>query len=239
VGKHGQHRALVGLAGLVATALAAGPGAAECRLALILALDISASVDRREDGLQRGGLARALVAPEVRDAFLAAPGQAVWLTVFEWSGPRSQAELLPWLEIASADDLDLAAGAIAASRRSRDDMPTAIGNALGHAATLFRRGPGCGAQTLDLSGDGKNNDGFPPASAYRAFDFDRVTVNGLAIRGGEAGVADYYRAEVIRGPGAFVIEAESFRDYERAIRAKLVRELQGPVIGWLRPGAPG
>ncbi|WP_413876143.1 DUF1194 domain-containing protein [Albidovulum sp.] len=239
MGKHGQHRALVGPSALLAAAVAAGPGAAECRLALILALDVSASVDVREDGLQRGGLARALVAPEVEDAFLADPGQAVWLYVYEWSGPRSQAELLPWFEIASADDLSLAARAIAASKRSRDDMPTAIGNALGHAATLFRHGPDCGAQTLDVSGDGKNNEGFPPASAYRAFDFDRVTVNGLAINGGEAGVADYYRAEVIRGAGAFVIEAETFRDYERAIRAKLVRELQGPVIGWLRPGAPG
>ncbi len=239
MGKHGQHRALVGPCAVLAAAVAAAPGAAGCRLALVLALDISASVDAREDELQRGGLARALIAPEVQDAFLADPDQPVWLAVFEWSGPRSQVDLLPWLEIASAGDLDLAARAVAGSRRSRDDMPTAIGNALGHAATLFRHGPGCAAGTLDVSGDGRNNEGFPPASAYRAFDFDNVTVNGLAISGGEAGVADYYRAEVIRGPGAFVIEAENFRDYERAIRGKLLRELQGPVIGGLPGGAPG
>ncbi|MCB2115653.1 MAG: DUF1194 domain-containing protein [Rhodobacteraceae bacterium] len=232
MGKHGQYRALVGLLAL----LAAGPAAAECRLALLLALDISASVDEREDALQRGGLARALLAPAVQDAFLADPDRPVWLGVYEWSGKFAQAGLLPWLEIASAEDLSLAAAAIAGSERSRDDMPTALGNALGHAATLFRDGPDCEARTLDVAGDGRNNDGFPPASAYRAFGFDGITVNGLAVAVGEAGVADYYRAEVIHGPGAFVIVAENFRDYERAMRAKLLRELQGPVIGWLAPG---
>jgi hypothetical protein len=235
VGKHGQYRALVALVAL----LAAGPATAECRLALLLALDVSASVDDREDGLQRGGLGRALLAPAVIDAFLAEPRRPVWLAVYEWSGPYSQAGLLPWLEIASAEDLALAAGAIAASRRSRDDMPTAIGNALGHAATLFRDGPDCVARTIDVSGDGRNNEGFPPDTAYRVFPLGGVTVNGLAIAGGEAGVADYYRSELIHGPGAFVIEAEGFRDYERAMRLKLLRELQGPVIGWLTPDAPG
>lgn len=235
MGKHGQYRALVGLLAVCA----ALPAEAECRLALMLALDISASVDPREDALQRTGLARALFAPEVQDAFLADADNPVWLAVFEWSGPYSQVALLPWLEIASAEDLALASGAIAGSERSRDDMPTALGYALGHAATLFNAGPTCSAYTLDVSGDGRNNEGFPPDSAYRAFSFDEITVNGLAIAGGEAGIADYYRDELIRGPGAFVIEADGFRDYERAIRQKLLRELQGPVIGWLAHGAPG
>lgn len=235
MGKHGQHRALVGLIAL----LAAAPAAAQCRLALLLALDISASVDEREDAQQRGGLARALLAPEVQDAFLADPDHPVWLSVYEWSGRFSQTGILPWLEIASAEDLALAAATIAGSRRSRDDEPTALGYAIGHAATLFRAGPDCAARTLDISGDGRNNDGFPPSAVYRAVRLGEVTVNGLAIKGGEAGVADYYRADVIRGTGAFVIEAENFRDYERAMRAKLLRELQGPVIGAIAAGRPG
>ncbi|OYX41109.1 MAG: hypothetical protein B7Z02_16665 [Rhodobacterales bacterium 32-67-9] len=235
MGEHGQYRALVGLI----AALAAGPATADCRLALLLALDVSASVDQREDALQRGGLARALVAPAVVDAFLADPGNPVWLSVYEWSGRYAQAEMIGWVEIASEGDLALVAGTLAESKRSRDDQPTALGNALGHAAGLFRHGPDCAARTLDVSGDGRNNDGFPPASAYRAFPLDGVTVNGLAIVGGEAGVAEYYRTELIRGPGAFVIEAEGFRDYERAMRVKLLRELQGPVIGMLAPGPGG
>lgn len=219
--------------------LMAAPATAECRLALVLALDISASVDAREDSLQRKGLARALIEPAVIDAFLAEPGRPVWLSVYEWSGSYAQAGLVDWQEIASEEDLALVAGALAASERSRDDLPTALGHALGHAAGLFRAGPDCAARTLDVSGDGRNNDGFPPDSAYRAFPLAGVTVNGLAIAGGEAGVAEYYRTEVIRGPGAFVIEAEGFRDYERAMRVKLLRELQGPVIGMLAPGRRG
>lgn len=236
MGKHGQHRALVALA---AAALAGGPAAADCRLALLLALDVSASVDDREDTFQRGGLARALRAPAVEAAFLADPDSQVWLSVFEWSGSYAQAELLPWLEIASADDLVLAAGAIAGSKRSRDDQPTALGQAIIHATTLFRDGPPCAARTLDISGDGRSNEGFPPGAVYAAYPVGDITVNGLAIKGGEAGVADYYRAEVMRGPGAFVIEAENFRDYERAMRTKLLRELEGPVIGWLPRRGPG
>lgn len=235
MGKHGQHRALVTVLALTA----AGPAAAECRLALLLALDISASVDAREDSFQRGGLARALLAPAVQDAFLADPGSQVWLGVYEWSGPYTQVELLPWLKIASAEDLSLAAGAIADSERSHDDQPTALGHAVAYAAKLFRSGPDCAARTLDISGDGRNNDGFPPTAVYRASRLGEVTVNGLAIKGGEAGVVEYYRSEVIHGLGAFVIEAENFRDYERAMRAKLLRELQGPVIGWLASGGPG
>ncbi len=219
--------------------LAASPVAAECRLALLLALDVSASVDPREDALQRGGLARALLDPAVVDAFLADPERGVSLGIFEWSGPYAQAGLVDWLDIASQDDLALAAGVLAGSERSRDDMPTALGYALGHAARLFDTGPDCDARTLDVSGDGRNNEGFPPGSAYRAYAFSGVTVNGLAIAGGEAGVAEYYRTELIHGPGAFVIEADGFRDYERAMRVKLLRELQGPVIGSLPSGGKG
>ena len=228
MGKHGQHGALVGL-----LLLAASPAVAGCRLALVLALDISASVDEREDALQRGGLARALLAPEVTDAFLADPDAPVWLTVYEWSGPYAQAALLPWTEIAAEADLHAAAAAIAGSTRSRDDMPTALGHALGYAAALLRDGPDCDARTVDVSGDGRNNEGFPPAAIYRAHRFGEVTVNALAIAGGEAGLVEYYAAELIHGPGAFVMVADGFRDYERAIRAKLLRELAVPVIGAL------
>ncbi|MEZ5778118.1 MAG: DUF1194 domain-containing protein [Paracoccaceae bacterium] len=217
----------------------AAPAAAECRLALILALDISASVDGREDELQRKGLARAMLAPAVVEALLAQPDRPVWLSVFEWSGPKSQVLLLDWLEIAGEEDVALAAGAIATSKRSRDDSPTALGDALGFASVLFQNGPACAAYTLDVSGDGRSNDGPPPRLAYQWHSFANVTVNGLAIAGDEAGVETYYRKELIRGAGAFVIVAKGFRDYERAMREKLLRELRGPVIGLLKSRRAG
>lgn len=218
--------------------LAAGPAAAACRLALLLALDVSASVDADEDLLQRQGLARALLAPAVADAFLAFGTDHVALAVYEWSGRRQQDLLLDWTVIAGAEDLAVAAAAIATSKRGHDDMPTALGYALGHAAGLFEDAPDCVAWKLDVSGDGRNNEGFGPDLAYREFPLDRVTVNGLAIAESDREIADYYRRVLIRGPGAFVIEVTRFEDYEAAMTEKLLRELEGPVIGMLIPQAP-
>lgn len=230
---------MVGRAALLAAALAGGialPGAAAatCRLALLLALDISSSVDAAEDALQRGGLARALVAPEVQRAMFSVPGDTVALAVYEWSGRYQQDMVLDWVLIDSPETLRAAAAEVAASARSYAEFPTALGYALGHAATLFDRAPPCLFRTLDVSGDGVNNDGFPPPLAYKHFPLDEITVNGLAIGGaGEDDVAAYYRAELIRGPGAFVEEAAGFEDYERAMRRKLERELRAAAIGAL------
>ncbi len=235
---------MVGRAALLAAALAGGialPGAAAatCRLALLLALDISSSVDAAEDALQRGGLARALVAPEVQRAMFSVPGDTVALAVYEWSGRYQQDMVLDWVLIDSPETLRAAAAEVAASARSYAEFPTALGYALGHAATLFDRAPPCLFRTLDVSGDGLNNDGFAPALAYKHFPLDEITVNGLAIGGaGEDDVAAYYRAELIRGPGAFVEEAADFDDFERAMRRKLVRELRAAAIGALDGPAP-
>lgn len=219
--------------------LTAAPAAAACRLALLLALDVSASVDKDEDLLQRQGLARALLAPAVEEAFLAFGTDQVALAVYEWSGRHQQDLLLDWTLIAGPEDLALAAATVATSERGHDDMPTALGYALGHAASLFERAPECVAWKLDVSGDGRNNEGFGPELAYREFPLDRVTVNGLAIAESDREIADYYRRALIRGPGAFVIEVTRFEDYEAAMEEKLLRELEGPVISMLAPQGPG
>ena len=217
-------------AGLLSCAsLAAGPAEA-CRLALVLALDVSSSVDAGEDQLQRVGLASALLAPEVEAAFFASP-DPVALQIFEWSGQRNQTDLLDWRLITTPADLLYAANAVANSERSIDDMPTAMGYALGYASIMLQRAPACLFQTIDMAGDGANNDGFAPSNAYAAFPFDGVTVNGLAIAGSDNAVQTYYEAEVIRGPNAFVEVAAGFSDFEDAMRRKLVRELSSQIIG--------
>ncbi|HKL68529.1 DUF1194 domain-containing protein [Salibaculum sp.] len=217
-------------------AVAAQPAAA-CRLALALAMDVSSSVDAAEDALQRGGLAAALVAPDVQAAFLA-PGDPVALAVYEWSGRRKQILLQDWVLIRAPSDLQAVSARIAASPRSHDDFPTALGYALGYGATLLGRAPDCAAATLDVSGDGENNEGFGPEEAYRAFPFDGITVNGLVVRAmpteGRADLVSYYRDTVIRGPGAFVEVAGGFADFERAMRAKLIRELGAVMLGRVR-----
>lgn len=226
--------------GLCALALvcAQGADAAGCRLALALAMDVSSSVDAAEDRLQRGGMVAALTAPEVREAFFAAD-QPVALAVYEWSGRYNQELLVDWTLIETPGDLLAIAETLAASKRSHNDFPTAMGYALGYGAELLARAPTCLYRTLDVAGDGQNNEGFPPGAAYAEFPFDGVTVNGLVVNGAEyeaeTGLIAYYQAQVIRGPGAFVEIAEGFEDYERAMRRKLERELMPPVIGMATP----
>lgn len=220
---------------LLAVWLTLGPRAAtaNCRLALVLALDVSSSVDPYEDRLQRRGLAAALLAPDVQAAILADPTYPVALHVFEWSGRYQQTTLLDWRFLRGPADITDAAATLAESNRGYANFPTALGYALGHAATQLARAPACERQTVDVSGDGRNNAGFGPQTAYRHFDFGEVTVNGLAIGGSEDHLAQYYRTEVIRGPGAFVEMAADFVDFQRAMERKLIRETASPQIGRL------
>ena len=223
----------------------AGPAAAQdCRLALVLALDVSGSVDPREDRLQREGLARALVAPEVARAFLV--GGPVALHVFEWAGDRSQAALLPdWQMIRDEGDLVHVADAIARTGPAPFHFTqhgTAVGAALAHAAEAFVGGPACGARTIDVSGDGMGNEGLAPKAAYANPLLEGVTVNALVVRGaeddgnapdGQDDLVAWFEGEVLRGPGAFRVLADGYEDYERAMRVKLRRELEQPLVSSL------
>ena len=187
-------------------------------------------MDAGEDALQRGGLAAALDAPEVRAAVLG--HGPVALGAYEWSGKWRQYWILPWRVIRTAADLDRAILEVGGSVREETRYPTALGYAIGWAARAFRDGPACTDWTLDISGDGVNNDGFEPRLAYESFPLEGVTVNGLVI-GGDAGLVRYYETEVIRGPFSFVEVARGYPDFERAMRRKLVRELTPRVVGAL------
>ncbi|MDV4145415.1 MULTISPECIES: DUF1194 domain-containing protein [Shimia] len=219
--------------------LAAGPArAVECRLALLLALDVSSSVNATEDALQRRGLARALLSPDVERAFFIAP-QHVALAVYEWSGRYNQKILLNWTLIESPAALYEAAATLASSERSTTKFPTALGYALGYGATMFQSAPRCLYNTIDVSGDGKNNEGFGPEEAYNAFAFRDIVVNGLAINAAEfeaeTDLIPYYKNEVLHGPGAFLEIATGYADFERAMKRKLERELSPPTLGLLPP----
>jgi len=204
--------------------LSASPTAA-CQLALSLALDVSSSVDEREFRLQADGLANALNSPEVAGAILSYSGDPIALHVYQWSGQRNQLTVLDWTFLRTPQDLAAAIQTLRDMPRSTARFPTALGNSLGFGAIALRDAPQCARKTLDISGDGRNNHGFGPAAAYRYFPFANVTVNGLAIGGEDGGILDYYRREVISGPGAFVEFARDFDDFERAMRRKLLREI--------------
>lgn len=225
-------------AALVLCALMPAPAIA-CRLALLLALDVSASIDDREYALQSNGLAAAILSPDVARAFLSSPNP-VALSVFEWSGQRNQHIVVDWRLIETQSDLLAVARHIRQPYRTEKLSPTSLGNALGFAARHFASAPVCARQTLDVSGDGTNNDGYPPASAYRAYPFDGVVVNALAIGGAQhlPSLVRYFEIEVVRGPGAFVEIANDHEDFERAMRRKLERELAPLAVGNGIPRTP-
>ncbi|EDQ31420.1 Protein of unknown function (DUF1194) [Hoeflea phototrophica DFL-43] len=204
-----------------------------CGLSLVLALDVSSSVDDEEFALQNRGLAAALRDPAVRSSIRAAGG--IQVTAFEWSGRRQQVDIAPWSLLSFDEDIFAFADRIEAYERAYKEFPTALGYALGHAATRLRDAPlDCVRSVVDVSGDGVNNDGFEPALAYRHFNFSGVTVNGLVIEGADPDPVAYYRSEVARGPGAFVMVATDFKDYESAMRRKLLREINGAGLAHAR-----
>lgn len=194
-----------------------------CSLALVAAVDVSASVDENEYDLQLQGLATALRAPEVVDAIEAIGG--IWFTGFEWSGHYQQKPLLEWRFLADQAAIETAASELSGQMRARRDYLTALGHALAHASTLLGQAPvACQRQVIDVSTDGINNTGFGPEIAYFDFDFSDVTVNALVVRNEDRTVR-YYESKVIRGPGAFVEVTGSYDDYENAMRRKLLKEI--------------
>lgn len=211
--------------------------AGDCRLALVLALDVSGSVDAAEDRLQREGLARALLAPEVVRAFLS--GGPVALYVFEWSGPFSHTTMPPgWQLIDGENDLARVAASLADrswSGTASTNRTTALGAALSYAASVLAEAPDCQARTIDIAGNGESNIGPNPQVIYESGRLDGVTVNALIVSGerSDAQLVGWFEEAVLHGPHAFYVVADGFKDYERAMRAKLQRELVMPLVSAL------
>lgn len=212
---------------LAAAPLLALPGGADaaCRLALSLGLDVSSSVDAREYRLQAAGLAAALTAPEVRAAFLADPAAPVMLHIFEWSGWQQQVVRQDWVAITGPGDLDAVAARLAGQARSFEQFPTALGLALLFGVRSLDERQECARRTLDLSGDGTNNDGVAPDVARRDYPMGDIVVNGLVVGANLVALGRYYQQFVIQGEGAFVEVAADYADFERAMKRKLLREL--------------
>lgn len=223
----------IALAAALATAGAgtlAGPAAAGCRLALVLGLDVSSSVNEREYAIQLGGLAEALTVPEVREVILAVPTSPVAVMAFEWSGEAHQSVIAEWTLLTDEAAIDGFVARLLAHGRSASTLPTAVGRALEFAAQQFERGPACARRTIDLSGDGENNDGPGPERIRATGLLDGITINGLVIQGAYPNPAIFYRSEVMQGPDAFVALARDFDDYPAVIIGKLLREMGAEMI---------
>lgn len=207
---------------LTLTACLAGPAAA-CETALVLAIDISGSIDRNEYRLQMQGLADALESPEIAETLVA---DRVELALVHWSGPIWHKMTLPWQQMRTRADVARFAEIARSMPRPFDSSDTSIGQALRFAATQFAAVPDCERKVIDVSGDGEENAGFTLKSALVEMQDLGITVNAIAIEeaGGISPITTYFRRFGITRDG-FVVTAFGVDDYPRAIRLKLLREL--------------
>lgn len=192
-----------------------------CGLALVLAVDVSGSVDRDEYRVQMEGLAAALRDGAVIEALVAERAE---VTLVQWSGSSRQAQTLPWTAITTAEDAVRLADRVAADPRRWRNYSTALGEALLLALATFDAVPACGRRVIDVSGDGVSNEGMSPGGLRGMLSAGGVTVNALAIETDETDLTAYFFENVIAGPGAFVVTANGFEEYPEQIRRKLRRE---------------
>lgn len=226
---------------LLAAACIAGAARAETPvdLELVLAVDVSGSMDLEERELQRAGYMAALLDPEVLGAIAAGSFRRIAVTFVEWAGTSSQAVAVPWRLIDGPGSAELFVGELAAAPLARR-RGTSISSALLFTAPLFEGNGFEGLRrVIDVSGDGPNNIGPPVVPARDAVLAQGIGINGLPIMlrpsGGFMSIRNldlYYEDCVIGGPGAFVVPVHELDDMAEAIRRKLVLEIAGrpPVI---------
>lgn len=200
-------------------------------LLLVLAVDASGSIDADEFALQRDGIAEALTHPAVLAAIQSRP-RGIGVAMVEWGSPGGAATVADWQRITDGPSAEAAAAVLRDAPRSRQSY-NAIGDAIAHATALMATAPWRAAErTIDVSGDGPDMRSLMPAAVARDFAVAAgITINGLAIEASSAwrggALAAAYESQVIGGPGAFVLTAENRRDFARALRAKLIREVAG------------
>jgi hypothetical protein len=237
---------LAALAGL----WVAGPAAAEraVELELVLAADISGSMDLEEAALQRRGYVQAFRHPDVIAAIEGSRLGRIAVTYVEWAGPAHQSTLVDWTEI--ADARSAAAFAAAVERPAvRTRQWTSISAAIDYAAGRFEGNGFRGKRrVIDISGDGPNNTGDPVVQSRDRALAAGIVINGLPIVNDRPNIYGYpslpdldlyYEDCVIGGQGAFIVVAQGFADFARAIRRKLVLEIADltPAARLLRPAA--
>jgi hypothetical protein len=199
-------------------------------LALVLAVDGSASVTYEEFGLIAGGMAAALRDPSVVKG-LTGDGHAALLCLLLWSGTGQQDVITPWCRVATPAELATFADTVDNMPRTIRAGQTAIGEALLAALTLLAHAPAPAKRSVvDVIGDGRSNDGIAPRPIRDRMAAADITINGLCILHEEPDLLSFYTEEVIGGPGAFAVTCHDYPDFAEAMRQKLTREVAGPIV---------
>ena len=199
-------------------------------LELVFAIDSSGSVDFDEFELQASGIAHAFRDPEVIEAIMGATPNGIAVSVVQWSGRHQHLAVIDWTKVTDASSAYAFAAMIEGTGRVLIGE-TAIADALRFATEQLAYGPFQGARRIiDISGDGPTNAGGDPDPIRDAAVWAGITINGLAILDESPTLDLYYADHVIGGPDAFVVTAQDYRDFARAIRMKLLREIRGAPL---------
>jgi Protein of unknown function (DUF1194) len=202
---------------------------------LVIAVDVSYSMDMDELAVQREGYAEAIVSKEFLQAMKAGPNAKVAVTYFEWSASSDQKIIIPWRVIDGPESADAVADEIMNTPVRRGSR-TSISGAINFAMPLFEENPYRGLRrVIDISGDGPNNNGEPVAGPRDAALAKGIVINGLPIMVKEPSYSTmdidnldwYYEDCVIGGPGSFVVSIKDRDKFKEAIRAKLILEVAG------------
>ncbi|OAF02941.1 hypothetical protein AYJ54_25395 [Bradyrhizobium centrolobii] len=202
---------------------------------LILAVDVSYSMDMDELAIQREGYAQAIESKEFLQALKLGPNGRISVTYFEWAASNDQKIIIPWRLIDGPETADAVAAEIMKTPIRRASR-TSISGAIGFAVPLFEEDPYRGLRrVIDISGDGPNNNGGPVTVARDAALEKGIVINGLPIMVKEPSYStmdidnlDYYYEDcVVGGPGSFVIAIKDREKFKEAIRTKLLMEVAG------------
>jgi hypothetical protein len=215
--------------------LAEKEGAPPVDVELILAVDVSYSMDMDELAIQREGYAQAIVSKEFLQALKTGPNGKVAVTYFEWAASSDQKIIIPWRVIDGPESADAVASEIMKTPIRRASR-TSISGAIYFAMPLFDESPYKGLRrVIDISGDGPNNNGAPVSGARDEALSKGIVINGLPIMVKEPSYStmdidnlDYYYEDcVIGGPGSFVVTIKDREKFKEAIRTKLLLEVAG------------
>jgi len=200
-------------------------------IALCLSMDVSASVDFDEFALMAGGTAAALRDPSVLAAATSGPRRAAALSLVLWSGTGAQDVALPWTRLDGPESVAAIAEAIENTPRLPRPGATALGEGMAAGLALLGAFPGDASRyVMDVSGDGRHNQGRAPGPVRDLAVDAGITINALAILNEEPDLLEHYTAEVIGGPGSFAMSCADYPDFTDAILRKLRREFSGALI---------
>jgi Ca-activated chloride channel homolog len=200
-------------------------------LALVIAVDGSASVTFDEFNLIAGGLAAAFREQAVVTGLLGGPRHASLCALLLWSGSGAHEVMIEWTLLAKPEDVAGFADQLENVPRTVKAGATAIGEALIECVRLLEAAPAKSTrQIVDVAGDGRSNDGVPPGPVRDRMAAAGITINGLCVLHEEPDLLASYEREVIGGPGAFALTCANYAEFAEAMRRKLLREMSNKPV---------